>query len=365
MSEDGPHDIRLAMVALGTLSEIGPGRLRQILAADSAVACWERILAGRPVPFRWWTPELGARWSAEAIGIDPEVLWHRHADRGVHVALLGDEGFPIRLAVDPRPPAVLFWLGTPVTEDRPVVAIVGTRRASSYGRGVAVSLGADLSAAGISIVSGLALGIDGAAHQGALAHDAPPIGVIAGGLDCVYPPQHRALFAEVAEAGWLMAEAPMGVRPAEWRFPARNRIVAALADAVVVVESGPGGGSMHTVREAERRGIPVLAVPGPVGSAGSIGTNQLISEGCAPCRDAEDVLVALGLAHRRVAGASDPKPLGDVELEVLDQIGWSPVSFERLIERSGLPLGTAALAVAALGASGHIGMLGDMIERRR
>jgi len=102
-----------------------------------------------------------------------------------------------------------------------------------------------------------------------------------------------------------------------------------------------------------------------VGSASSIGTNQLISEGCAPCRDADDVLVALGLAQRTAVVASDLASLSDVEEEVLDQIGWSPISFERLIERSGLPLGTAALAVAALGASGHIGLLGDMIERRR
>lgn len=364
MSDDRPHHARLAMVALGSLSEIGPGRLRQIHAADAAMDSWERILSGRPLQFRWWTPELGTRWSNEAVSLAPELLWQRHADRGVIVSLLGDDGYPVRLAADPRPPAVLFWLGTPVT-DQPIVAVVGTRRASSYGREVATSLGGQLSAAGISIVSGLALGIDGAAHRGALQHGTPPIGVIAGGLDCVYPPQHRALFNEVAEAGWLMAEAPLGVRPSEWRFPARNRIVAAIADAVVVVESGAGGGSMHTVREAERRGIPVLAVPGPVGSAGSVGTNQLISEGCAPCRDADDVLVALGLAQRAAATASDVTSLGDVELEVLDRIGWSPISFERLIEQSGLPLGTAALAVAALGASGYIGLLGDMIERRR
>src|SRR5205823_12975808 len=134
---------------------------------------------------------------------------------------------------------------------------------------------------------------------------APVVGVVGCGLDVIYPPRHRQLWRQVAERGALLGEAPLGARPEPWRFPARNRILAALADAVVVVESHAAGGSNHTVAAAIDRSVPVLAVPGPVTSPASQGTNRLLAEGCHPATSADDVLVAIGLTTCRRPGQGD------------------------------------------------------------
>src|SRR5204862_1786721 len=145
-------------------------------------------------------------------------------------------------------------------------------------------------AAGVAVISGLALGIDGAAHAGALEADiAPPIAVVGSGLDVIYPWRHRALWGAVEKQGVVLGEAPLGAAPEPWRFPARNRIVAALADVVIVVESRETGGSMHTVAEALRRDRPVFAAPGPVRSPTSTGTNRLLRDGAQVVCDATDV----------------------------------------------------------------------------
>jgi DNA processing protein len=259
---------------------------------------------------------------------------------------LGDADYPALLAVDHQAPPTLYYLGDLGVLDAPRVAIIGTRRCTHYGRQVATALGRDLAAAGVVVVSGLALGIDGAAHVGALnAGSSAVVGVVGSGLDVVYPRRHRELWNEVARRGLLVSEAPPGESPVAWRFPARNRIIAALADAVVVVESHPRGGSNHTVAAAIDRSVAVLAVPGPVTSPASAGTNRLLVEGCAPVLDADDVLVAVGLAPRGPRGGRDrrPPPVANAAT-VLAAIGWSPASLEMLTLRSGI--GPAEVAVA-------------------
>jgi DNA processing protein len=171
----------------------------------------------------------------------------------------------------------------------------------------------------------------------------------------------------VAEAGVVIAEAPLGVEPVAWRFPARNRIIAALGDVLVVVESGLRGGSMHTVRQADDRGRPVLAVPGSVRSAASAGTNQLLSEGCAPCRDVDDVLVALGLAIRPVTVGTplegpDDTPLSTDEAAVLDALTAGPTTLERLLIVTGLSTPTLALAVDELESRGRVSVRDGWFE---
>ena len=180
---------------------------------------------------------------------------------------------------------------------------MGTRAPTRYGIGVAAQLGAELSAAGVSVVSGLALGIDGAAHEGACGAGAPPLAVVAGGLDRPYPQRHTRLWERVAEHGVIVSESPAGVRTEKWRFPVRNRLLAALSDVVVVIESRHHGGSQHTVDAATARGVPVGAVPGSIRSAASEGTNELLADGAFPVCSVADVLVALSLA-----GAVVPSP---------------------------------------------------------
>ena len=224
--------------------------------------------------------------------------------------------YPTLLTGDPGAPAVLFALGDPgVLEAKSRVAIVGTRSATHYGRQVASELARDLAAEGIVVVSGLARGIDGAAHAGALRaggdESVPPVAVVGTGLDVVYPASNRDLWAQVAEKGAVLSEAALGTQPHPGVFPARNRIIAALSDVVVVVESHRGGGSLYTAEAAARRSIPVCAVPGSVRSRASDGTNALLVDGCTPVRDATDVLVAVSLATAGTEGFDlDAQPPG-------------------------------------------------------
>jgi DNA processing protein len=263
----------------------------------------------------------------------------------------GDVGFPECFAVDPRPPSVIHGRGDPtlLAPGVPRVAIVGARKCTYYGRSTADTFGRDLAASGVSVVSGLALGIDGAAHRGALSVDgAPPVGVVGSGLRVVYPRRHADLWEQVAERGCLISEAEPDARAESWRFPMRNRLIAALADVVLVVEAHPDSGTRHTVDAAVERGRTVMAVPGPVSSPASKGSNQLLREGCAPACDVTDVLVTLGLSgpgQARLDLRPPPAPEDDPVLAALD---WGPASLDQVVERCGLPLGRVSAALYRL-----------------
>lgn len=362
-----------ATLAFGSLPQVGPDRLRWFCAQADPVEVWRRVVEGASLDVRGWTPELAATWRRAAEQLDPAALAARHREAGVAVLDPGSDPWPARLADDPRPPAVLCTRGSPPDGSLPSVGIVGTRRATAYGRRVAAELGGALASLGIVVVSGLAAGIDAEAHRAALARGGPVVGVVAGGLDHPYPSRNRGLWDDVARHGWLVAEAPLGVRPEAWRFPLRNRIIAALSDVVVVVESASAGGSMHTVREAERRDRTVLAVPGPITSAASAGTNDLLADGCAPCRSIDDVLTALDLAspgeasaHRRVsAGAGDAPPgLGPEARAVLEAVGWESVPLDVVVTSSGLTLVAALAAVEQLCDVGVLLNDGGVLERK-
>lgn len=332
--------------ALAGLPYLPWHRLVSLLRDGEPAEAWDRVRSGA----------AGEAWARAARAVAVEEVARAHRAAGVAVHLLGRPGYPPPLAGDHQAPAVLFSLGSLDVLHGPRVGVVGTRRCTGYGRDVARRLGRDLSEAGVAVVSGLALGIDGAAHHGALAGGGgAPVGVVAGGLDVVYPSRHRELWYRVAQAGVLVSEAPVGTRPEAWRFPARNRLIAALSQVVVVVESDHAGGSMHTVRAAEERGTTVMAVPGPVCSPASAGTNQLLSDGCAPARDATDVLVALALDGAAPRPRPDcRRPPGPEEASVLEALGWTPASVEQLLARTGLPLGRVAVALARLDQDGWV-----------
>jgi len=358
--------------ALAALPMMGPARLLALLRRWSPVEAWEHVRAGswlgdeaaaetaRPDP-----RGIAATWRSVAAAIDVGAAWQRVVDAGIGVAALGSPAYPSALADDLEPPGVLFSRGDPAVVRGPRVAIVGTRRASRYGIDVAHEFGRELSGSGVAIVSGLALGIDGAAHAGAVAAAAaPPIAVVGSGLDVVYPRGNGMLWREVERQGVVLSEAPLGAAPERWRFPARNRLIAALADVVVVVESHEHGGSLHTVTEAERRGRPVFAVPGPVRSPASAGTNRLLRDGALPACDVGDVLVGLGLADALRRTIVDPRPpvAGDDRV-VLDAVGWQPVSLEQLALRVPMPLGALSLALLRLQEQGWLDERGGWYER--
>lgn len=368
-------------IALAGLPGMGPRRLSAALAAWGPVEGLARVSSGRLE--RLTLPDgepllasmsaaaaqaLATQWQVRVGGVDPTALRDAHAIAGVQVLLHGRTGYPAALADDLEPPPVLFVEGDLAALERTRVAIVGTRRCTGGGAGLARELARDLADADVAIVSGLALGIDGAAHRGALDlvpdPGAGPVGVVGSGLDVVYPTRHSGLWREVARVGVLLSEAPLGARPTAWRFPARNRVIAALAHAVVVVESHVAGGSLHTVTEAERRDIPVLAVPGSVRNPAAAGTNELIAQGCHPCRDATDVLVALGLttARHQEQRVTPAAPDGDAGA-VLDAFEWEPATLEHLAARTGLRLDLLALQLERLVADGWVEIQGSWYER--
>jgi DNA processing protein len=303
MTPIDPSDRQLDhAAALAGLPEMTPVRLSRILAGLDPVEAWTALTRGTN------PGDPKRRFAAAARATDPAEVGESYRRAGVQILLPGQGLYPPALVGDPGAPAVLFAHGNPsVLQDRHRVAIVGTRSATPYGRQVAADLGRDLASAGVVVVSGLARGIDGAAHAGALCstdEEAPgPAAVVGTGLDVVYPSSNAKLWEQVVERGVVLTESPLGTRPRPRVFPARNRIIAALSDVVVVVESHHGGGSLYTVDAAARRGIPVAAVPGSVRSRASDGTNGLLVDGCIPVRDATDVLVAISLA-----GSGRPAP---------------------------------------------------------
>ncbi|HEX2040686.1 MAG TPA: DNA-processing protein DprA [Acidimicrobiales bacterium] len=327
-------------IALASLPGMGPGRLRALLEAHPPTEAWRRVRHGHE----------GACRQRAADHLDPDGLAKAHAEAQVTVHVLDGPDYPPRLADDPEAPAVLFATGDLALVRSPLVGIVGTRRCTRAGRDVARELARAVAAAGVGVVSGLAVGIDGAAHEGALeVEGARPVGVVASGLDVVYPRRHERLWQRVAQAGVLLSEWPLGTRPDAWRFPARNRIIAALSDVLVVVESHAAGGSMHTVEAADRRGRTVLAVPGPVRSPASKGTNRLLFDGHGPALDADDVLSALGLATAGAGPPAPPRPVPTgVEATVLAAVDWEPTAVETILVRTGLTPMSVALALRRL-----------------
>jgi len=350
---------RACAAALLGLAGMTPLRLARLLDGMGPTVAWAAVRAGTH------PSDPARRFAAPARSVDPDVVDRRYRDAGVRILLPGRPGYPAALVGDPGAPAVLCASGdTGVLEARPAVALVGTRSATPYGAKVAAELGRRLAAAEVVVVSGLARGIDGAAHSGALAAGpgaAPPVAVVGTGLDVPYPRENRLLWARVASAGAVLSEAALGTRARPMVFPARNRIIAALADVVVVVESHRSGGSLYTAEAAARRSIPVCAVPGSVYSAASAGSNELLVEGCIPVRDADDVLAAVALvrqgrgmaspvpsrAGRRVAPGG-PDPADRVQCSVWEAVDDTPTPVETVLLRTDLSLAALTAAGEAL-----------------
>ena len=359
--------------ALASLAGMGPARLHRLLSHFGPQEAWSRVRCGLEVRTPPGRRARGPQrsWLSLSGGVDVAGILQRCRSGGIEVSWPGDSRWPAAFGADPEPPGIVFWRGDLAAVRPLAVAIVGTRQATPEGRSVAFEMARDLARAGVSVVSGLALGIDGAAHAGALeAVDqvvaerraaerrgrdgagsgpapAATVGVAASGVDVVYPHRHADLWRRVVASGVVLSETPPGEPPTAWRFPARNRIIVALVRTVIVVESHAAGGSMVTVDAALARGIDVAAVPGPVRSPSSAGTNQLLRDGATPVRHAGDVLDGLGMVKgwppTPVSPATQaclfPPVLDAPRQAVLDAVGWHPTASGPIMERTGLDLG--------------------------
>ena len=268
------------------------------------------------------------------------------AARGLAWLGRSDAGYPARLRAIHDPPPGLFVRSSRDLElgERPVAAIVGARACSSYGSSVAQTLARELAAAGVVVVSGLARGVDAAAHRGALASGLT-IAVLGCGIDRDYPRAHAGMAAEISAKGWIVSEYAPGVEPAPWRFPARNRIVAGLADATIVVEARERSGALITADLALDEGREVLAVPGEITSRLSRGTNHLLRVGATPVTCTADVLRVLGVER-----ATTPAPAAlDGRLdEIRSVVADAPADADEIVRRTGLDAAQVAAGLAEL-----------------
>ncbi len=367
-TDDGHLPDQAFVAALAGLEAMTPARLRALLRGRTGQQAWAAVVED-------WAdqtldrlaaadPGLRARWRMATLTTDlVAAAWERCCHLGIEVLVWGRPGYPAALLHDPAPPPVLFVRGTTAVLAERRVAIVGTRNATPGGRRMARAIGRELTTAGISVVSGLARGIDGAAHSGVRDAMNPgelgaagPVGVVGSGLDVVFPREHRELWEWVGSTGLLVSEHPPGTAPLPSHFPQRNRMIAGLAELLVVVESRATGGSLITVREAMRRDVDVLAVPGSLLNRAAQGTNRLIAEGARPVLEPSDILIALGLDTRR----STPLPFDSrmapsaADRAVLGAFGPDTLTIDELVVRIGTEAVTVALAVGRLEAAGWL-----------
>jgi len=328
---------------------------------------------------------LRAAWASSAQRLRPHTVWQRCIDLGLEVTVMGQPGHPAVLTHDALPVPVLFSRGDRTLLEGRRVALIGTRNATASGRHVARTLGGELAHAGVQVVSGLARGIDGAAHQGVFealdlgargagavssgvmssgagrAVLGRPVAVVASGLDVVYPREHKMLWQRVGAEGLLLSEHPPGTPPVAHHFPLRNRMVAALSEAVVVVESRERGGSLITADLAAERSVPVMAVPGHVANRASLGTNGLLRDGATPVLDVGDILIALALDRlpldrlpsERLALDRRARPRAD-DLVVLQACSGVPRTIGEVARFADRPLLDVAMALARLEQSGWL-----------
>ena len=273
---------------------------------------------------------------------------------GARLLPLPAAAYPWRLALLREPPPLLAVRGDAGLLSQRAVAIVGARAATAYGLGVARRLAAELAGVGVVVVSGLARGIDAAAHRGALEAGGATVAVLACGPEQVYPPEHRALAEQIAASGALVSELPPGTPPRAPFFPLRNRLISGLCEALVVVEARLRSGSLHTVRHALDQGIDVLAVPGPVDAPTSDGPNRLLRDGAAPALDASDVLAALAGPARAPAPANEPGRLAPELEELLAALRREPTTRDALSRRLGLPPQVIAARLLELELAGRV-----------
>lgn len=272
--------------------------------------------------------------------LDPDREIQKLLNSGIQVVFLDEPAYPPSLKEIFDPPKVLYLKGNPEVLQKPMFAIVGARKATYYGLTLAEKIAADLAAAGLCIVSGMARGIDTAAHKGALKMSRPTVAVFGCGVDIIYPPENKKVMADIMEKGAVISEFPPGTSPAGGNFPQRNRVISGLSSGVLVIEAANKSGSLITVDFALEQGRDVFAVPGQVTNPLNKGAHRLIKQGARLVEEASDILEELGYGQAEPGPRSGTGPedinLTAAEKRVYNVISDDPVSCETIIERAGL-----------------------------
>lgn len=361
----------LAEARLASVRGVGPLTRQRLVeafgSADGVFRAATRDLAAVRGVGPKTAAAIGAAPSAEAI----DAMLRDAAERGIGVLTDESDAYPASLRQIHDPPPILYCRGEVLAQDARAVAIVGTRRATRYGLAQAARLAAGLAEAGVTVVSGLARGVDGAAHHAALEAGGRTLASLAGGLNRIYPPEHAKLADRVAAQGALLAEAPPPMPPMSGAFPQRNRIISGLSLGVVVIEAAERSGALITARHAAEQGRDAFAVPGPVDSPQSRGCHRLLQEGAKLVTCVEDILEELSeYAHvmpSRAAAAKGGAPpaeapapakpqrdWGEPERSVLGAIDREATSVDRVVEATGLPVEQVLVGLSRLELAGEI-----------
>lgn len=329
---------------------------------------------------------LDSRTAQELVSgrerLNPDDSMASLARAGVSVTNWNGDDYPPRLKHISDPPPVLYYIGEVKPEDECSVAIVGTRNPTSYGREAASVLSRDLASAGITVVSGLALGIDGVAHRAALDCGGRTIAVVAGGLDSVYPREHTDLFRRIQGSGAVISEHPLGMRPDPRSFPRRNRLISGMTLGTVVVEAAEGSGTRWTVYQALEQNREVFCVPGSIFSPASRFTNRMIKEGAKLVADYTDILEELNLPNVAVSGhnkGSEPSNQADTskkditeqenentedlepgETALMGHLSAQPLHVDDLCRQAGLPIASVTSMLTLLELKGKVEQIGSM-----
>ena len=293
--------------------------------------------------------------------VDLDKLWEEMEQKNISILIQQDESYPKRLNEIDQPPPVLYTQGNINPDDEWSVAIVGTRRVTAYGRQVAEDIAGRLARNGLTIISGLARGVDSIAHQAALDAGGRTIAVLGSGLDRIYPPENRHLAEQIKANGAIISEFSPNTPPEASNFPQRNRLISGLSLAVIVIEAGIKSGALITASFAADQGREVFAVPGNITSPGSMGTNRLIQNGAHPLLSAEQVLEILELSmvaeHRtaRVALPSDA-----VEAQLFEILGVEPLHIDEVTNRTEIPVEKVTASLALMELKGMVRQVGGM-----
>lgn len=336
------------LLAFAKVKGIGPARLRLLASRFGDLG-----LAWNAGEYDLMAAGLDSRTTAAVSAahreISPDAELEALAKSGVTALAWDDPAYPALLREIPEAPAILFIRGALTEADRWGIGIVGTRNVSAYGREVAEVLSRDLAANRLTVVSGLARGVDGVAHQAALKAGGRTVAVLGSGVDVIYPPEHRRLAQQIAENGAVISEYPLGAQPDAMNFPPRNRIISGLSLGVVVVEADEKSGALITTTYAAEQGRDVFAVPGGIFNKTSRGTNKLIQDGAKLVTCAADILEELNLemvAKRTEAQLALPDD--DSERRVLEVLGHEPMAMDDVVRRTNLAASVVAGALAML-----------------
>ena len=293
--------------------------------------------------------------------IDPIQAYEDILKKEIKILTWEDPDYPDKLMNIDQPPPVIYIRGSIKPEDRWAVAIVGTRRVTSYGRQVTEQVSTYLARNGLTVVSGLARGVDGVAHQTTLANNGRTIAVLGSGIDQIYPPEHRQLAEKIIENGAVISDYHPGTPPDAGNFPPRNRIISGLSLATVVVEAGETSGALITATFAAEQGREVFAVPGPIYAPQSKGTNRLIREGAQPLLDPVDIMESLNL--RKVdhyKQATLLLPGDELESKLMEILNLEPVYIDEIQSKAGFPVEKVSAALTMMELKGMVKQVSGM-----